>query len=244
MYIQAKSANRQIGIYYLTLLICGIPALGLLWAKGYNESFLWLNDIRFPLFDVLMPHYTHVGEGAFLTGLFALLMRKKQPAVVFSLTISMLLVLVIIGPLKHQLFETWARPLAYFERDAFHYIALRDRRAFAFPSGHSAAAVSMLTFFALAWPKPGGAVIMGLLAALAAYSRVYIGVHFLGDILFGAGIGIMISLAVVQFLYAPFVKYFEKMNPKSLGRWQLFFFITALATMAISLYELIRTYYI
>lgn len=244
MPIQNQQAKRLLGVYYLTLLICCVPGIILFAMKGYNESFLWLNSFHHPILDALMPHLTHIGEGAFLTAIFALLMRKTQPAVVVSLAVSMLLVLAIIGPLKHQTFEMWARPLAYFKKETFHYVALRDWYAYAFPSGHSAAAASMLAYFALVSQKEKWAVLIGLIAVFAAYTRVYIGVHFLGDILVGLGVGMLISATVFVLIYARLRSYFENLSKDSFRKWQIFFQLAAALTIVISLYELIRTYYI
>lgn len=244
MHIQHKSANRQVGLYFLTLIICCIPALGLLWAKGYEASFLWLNSFHHPIVDALMPHFTHIGEGAFMTALFVIIIRKKQPAVAVALAISMLLVLAIVSPLKHNVFEAWGRPLAYFDKETIHYVGLREWRSHAFPSGHSAAAACMFAFFALAWQRPQGAMMWGILAALTAYSRVYLGVHFVGDILFGAGIGMFISAVVYGLFYNRLVRYFEGLSAQTLTRWQLALLVGGLITLAISLYELIRTYYV
>lgn len=244
MQIQDKPAKRQLRVYYLTLIICCLPAGILVLVKGYEESFLWLNSFCHPILDRLMPHFTHIGEGAWLTALFAITFRKKQPALVAVLALAMLLVLALVSPLKHTVFEFWARPLAYFKKETIHYVGLRDWYAYAFPSGHSAAAVCMFAFFAIAWQKQKGAIAMALVAVLAAYSRVYIGVHFVGDILFGAAIGIFISAVSYLVFYKRFERYFDQMSAKATHRWQVLFLLGALVTLAISLYELIRTYYI
>ncbi|HSP38469.1 MAG TPA: phosphatase PAP2 family protein [Frankiaceae bacterium] len=56
-----------------------------------------------------------------------------------------------------------------------------------FPSGHSASAAAFAVGVALETPKAGAAV--GIVAAGVAYSRVYTGVHYPGDVLGGILVG-------------------------------------------------------
>jgi undecaprenyl-diphosphatase len=62
------------------------------------------------------------------------------------------------------------------------------------PSGHATVAFACAT--ALALPVPRLAVPLYVLAALIAFSRVYVGVHFPLDILAGAVLGLAVGLAV------------------------------------------------
>ncbi|TCN50381.1 undecaprenyl-diphosphatase [Rhodococcus sp. SMB37] len=62
-----------------------------------------------------------------------------------------------------------------------------------FPSGHSASAAAFVTGVALESPVAGA--VLAPLAALVAYSRVHTGVHWPGDVLFGAAIGSAVALS-------------------------------------------------
>ena len=61
-----------------------------------------------------------------------------------------------------------------------------------FPSGHAATSFAGATVLALAHRR--AAVPLYLLAALIAWSRVYVGVHYPGDVLVGAVLGVGIGL--------------------------------------------------
>lgn len=61
-----------------------------------------------------------------------------------------------------------------------------------FPSGHTATTFALATI--LAWHFPVWSVPVFLLAALIGYSRVYVGVHFLSDVLAAAVIGVVSGL--------------------------------------------------
>jgi undecaprenyl-diphosphatase len=64
-----------------------------------------------------------------------------------------------------------------------------------FPSGHSATAFACATV--IAWAEPRLAVPIFVLAALVAWSRVYVGVHYPLDVIGGAALGIAVGAAVV-----------------------------------------------
>ncbi|HEX8848651.1 MAG TPA: phosphatase PAP2 family protein [Gemmatimonadaceae bacterium] len=66
---------------------------------------------------------------------------------------------------------------------------------FSFPSGHSAAAMSVAAVFALAWPAL--APLLLPIAVVVGFSRVRLGVHYPGDVLAGQVIAIVTALIVV-----------------------------------------------
>jgi undecaprenyl-diphosphatase len=65
-----------------------------------------------------------------------------------------------------------------------------------FPSGHSATAFACATV--IAWASPRLAVPAFVLAALVAWSRVYVGVHWPLDVLGGALLGVLVATALLR----------------------------------------------
>lgn len=81
--------------------------------------------------------------------------------------------------------------------DAFPFVGLRRRPASSsMPSGHAASAAAFAVAMSLELPPL--AVPLGGLAAAVAYSRVYNGVHYPGDILLGGAIGIGVAAATTK----------------------------------------------
>jgi undecaprenyl-diphosphatase len=68
----------------------------------------------------------------------------------------------------------------------------------AFPSGHSASAFAAATV--IAWASRRLAVPAYVLAALVAWSRVYVGVHWPLDVIGGAILGVLVGTLVVRAL--------------------------------------------
>jgi membrane-associated phospholipid phosphatase len=65
---------------------------------------------------------------------------------------------------------------------------------YSFPSGHATVSFACATVLALAVPRLRVPLIV--LAVLISFSRVYVGVHYPGDVLAGAVLGIGIAIAL------------------------------------------------
>jgi len=70
-----------------------------------------------------------------------------------------------------------------------------------FPSGHAATAFAGAVSLTYLWRR--GAPLFFLLAAAIAFSRIYVGVHYPGDVLAGAALGSVVGLAWVAVLRLP-----------------------------------------
>jgi len=66
----------------------------------------------------------------------------------------------------------------------------------AFPSGHAASAFAAATV--IAWASRRLAAGAYLLAALVAWSRVYVGVHWPLDVIGGAALGTLVAIALLK----------------------------------------------
>ena len=71
---------------------------------------------------------------------------------------------------------------------------------YGFISGHATNLFGLATFFALIVRNKLFTFTIFLFAFLVAYSRIYIGVHFISDVVVGAIIGILVAM-LVYFLY-------------------------------------------
>jgi undecaprenyl-diphosphatase len=71
---------------------------------------------------------------------------------------------------------------------------LESPSTYSFPSGHATVSFACATVLALAVPRLRWPLFA--LAALVAFSRVYVGVHYPGDVLAGAVLGVVIATAL------------------------------------------------
>lgn len=171
----------------------------LLASFGYEDSFLLLNKIRWSPADLIMPHLTHLGDGFLMTGIVGMVVSRKKPQLFPVLVITMITIWVLVTVGKQVLFAHWDRPLLVFKDiTSFYYISLNRLTLHAFPSGHSAAVAGSLTVLAmyLAPRHLNWAIGLALGILIVSYTRLYIGVHFLGDIVIGSMLGCGVAVLV------------------------------------------------
>jgi undecaprenyl-diphosphatase len=75
-----------------------------------------------------------------------------------------------------------------------HASLIHEPDRFSFPSGHSAAAMSIALGFAYAFPELAAALVM--LAVIVGLSRVVLGVHYPGDVFAGQLIAVITGVVV------------------------------------------------
>lgn len=171
-----------------------------------HQLFLFING-AFPRtwLDPVMTIVTDMGNGAyqFPIGLLILfLVSKNHLKRDVPLWISTALLSLLVGELlKKQIARP--RPLAYFhDKILDHQVTVHvvgpHLMANSFPSGHTFSAFSAAALFGGLYPR--FSVLLYLLAFLTGLSRIYVGAHFPGDILFGALIGYSSSWVVLRYL--------------------------------------------
>lgn len=218
----------------------------LLLLKGYEGSFLFLNGIRFNWADEIGPHLTHLGDGSLLIGLFGLILAPLRPQHIWTIFLTMIGILMIILIGKNYVFEDWDRPLKVFENKAeFFYISLDVLKVHAFPSGHSAAAAGGCTAFVLAFPfeKAWKTSLLAVAGIIVALTRVYIGVHFLGDVIAGTMIGTFMAI-FVRLTFGNWIENrWTKVNGNALLIRQMVAIVFALLMLGLSFTLLMKRYY-
>lgn len=79
---------------------------------------------------------------------------------------------------------------------------------YGFASSHAANAFGVATFVYLMLPERKYFIWLFFWAALVSYTRIYLGVHYPGDILAGAIVGVLCAILAV------------KVTQFSIGKWQ------------------------
>jgi len=160
------------------------------------EILLWIQEyIRTPVLDSLMRGITHLGDFGIFWILMAVVLllysdtRKAGAAV----TVGMLASFVFNNLLLKNLV---ARTRPYEVIDGLTLLV--DRASdLSFQSGHSATSFVAATVMLCVLPKRYGISAM-VLAALIAFSRLYVGIHYPTDVLFGIFSGILIGFLTVK----------------------------------------------
>jgi len=172
-----------------------------------------IQRIRTPALDWFFQLVSALGyRMAFLAVLLALLLAwDKRKAFGLALFVG------CAGLLNHLLKEIFQMPRPFqVAPESIAVLDLSLRRSVAsglgrwvfpaaasygFPSGHAQMAVCLWGGLAVNLRKRWAWIAAAVLAVLTAFSRLYLGVHFLGDVLGGLAIG-----SVLLFLYAGVVR--------------------------------------
>lgn len=153
-----------------------------------------IQSVRTPFLDKVIPIITSVGNGGFIwIAVSALMMIRRKDRKAGAAILAALLIGLLIGTLFLKLLIARERPFTYEQAalsvDELLIAAPLDR--YSFPSGHTLSAFSSAA--AIFMHKKSWGTAAYILAALIAFSRMYLYVHFMTDILGGIVLGVIIG---------------------------------------------------
>lgn len=203
-------ANRYFFIpYAIFLLVCII----LLASFPKAELHILLNKANSPFFDIFFKYATWLGNGAVIAVLFVILLFVSYRYAFAFLTGSLATALVV-NLFKKVIFHNMYRPSKYFELYETYKLHLVEgvklHSLQSFPSGHTATAFNLFIMMAFIVKNNTLKFLFFIMAALVAYSRVYLSQHFIMDITAGSVVGVTVMALI-------FV-WFEKFNKNWLDR--------------------------
>lgn len=210
--LQTSSARAQFfrdlrrGIPYFTASLLWLGYLcWQLYHLGKAGSFEAINHARSALKDRIFALYTFIGNGLFVVPFCALLylLRRRRAALLVLLSYG---VSGLLSQLLKFGFDA-PRPYAWFadKTQVLTAAGIHLFVAHSFPSGHTGTVFAAATVLVLALRKKGLPVLLFLTACLTAYSRVYLGEHFVSDIAGGTAVG----LASGVLSYGLWLRYLE-----------------------------------
>jgi membrane-associated phospholipid phosphatase len=193
-------------LYFLVpYIIVLITALVYLLIDEKTEIHIFFNRYHSPFADHFFRLYTHTGNGLFaIVFTLSLLFVKYRYAIIAG--ISSLLTGLLVQFLKMAIFTDSYRPILYFERfykgDAVLHIPGNELPGlyYSFPSGHAATAFIIFLIAAIIVKKRYLNLFLFIGACISAYSRVYLSWHFLGDIVTGSLIGVILTLSIFWYI--------------------------------------------
>lgn len=167
-----------------------------------RAAFLYLNGFHSDLMDYVMTLFTLTPTWLLFYGVTLYVMirkygRKSVP-VIIAIVIVILLADQLSGLLKHTVMRL--RPSNDPAVSPYAHVFFTKGGLYGFVSAHAANAFSFATFSALLFRSRGYYIFIILWACLLAYTRVYLGVHYPGDILGGMILGILIGWGVFRAL--------------------------------------------
>ena len=152
----------------------------------------WVVEHRLAVLDPLFEGLTYAGSFGIVWLLLAVALSGfswRRPWLAARVAVT-----ILIAEMVSALLKLWIDrdrpPLANPDPDTL----VRLPATGSFPSGHATVAFACATALALAVPRLAPPLFV--LAALIAWSRVYVGVHYPLDVLAGAVLGVALAFAV------------------------------------------------
>lgn len=169
------------------------------WLDGIDKSlFHFINGtLSNPLFDVLMPIITNQNYWVFpiLILIFVLILKggKRGKIAAGILIISVAATDVIAA----QIIKPWVGRLrpSHAMVDSINLLVAKGGK-YSFVSNHAAnmfSAAVVLTYFYSTWKK-----FLFTMAVIVALSRIYVGVHYPGDVIIGGLFGYGVAWSVIS----------------------------------------------
>jgi membrane-associated phospholipid phosphatase len=177
------------GFFFLVGLIFLLKA-------GKAASFVYLNPYHQTTLDIFFAYFTQLGNGLFSIAIFVIYLCLKRYSQACQVMVSFLLSALLAQILKAAF--SMPRPKQFFNPGQYPYFidGITHTGFSSFPSGHSTSVFALATILAL-FEKDKKWNVAYLLGAVAVgYSRIYLGQHFLGDVLVGSFLGVLTAVLV------------------------------------------------
>lgn len=167
-----------------------------------RELFSLLNSFHSPFWDELMYYLSEKLTWVPLYILVLYVVWKKlsmRQFMVFAVSIALLI--LCTDQLTSGLLKPWAQRFRPCQDDAelgivVHLVRGHCGGLYGFASSHAANFFGLATFVARFFEKRWVSGLALTLACLTGYSRIYLGVHYPGDVLVGAMIGVAAGLVI------------------------------------------------
>lgn len=187
--------NTQYAHFRTAVLFClflaGCAAL-FLFLYGKTHSFILINGYYNPALNVFFSWATWLGDGIIYVPivLYCIIFNRKFfLPVVFGILIATFLTHF----LKRIVFPGELRPISLeAQKIIIHKVpGVAMNREHSFPSGHTGTAFSMALLLVTVMKRRVWAFILPMVAFFVGYSRIYLGQHYVTDVLAGMCVGIV-----------------------------------------------------
>ena len=171
-------------------MIAGLKALD-------EQLFLALNGLHAPWLDPVMMAVSGniIWLPLYVFLLYAIFKQEKQQG--WIILLGIVLVITMADQLTSSVIKPWIMRLRPSWNDGFaglvHTVDGYRGGRFGFPSSHAANTFGVATFLCFLFATPASRWLF-LWAAVVSYSRIYLGVHYPGDVVVGAAIGVGCAL--------------------------------------------------
>ncbi len=212
-----------------------------------TKVFLELNQLHAPFWDYFMSAFSGKVIWVPMYATVAYLMFKNLS---WKVALSFLIAIALIIALSDMTCAKVIRPFAERLRPAnienpishmVHIVENYRGGAYGFPSCHAANSFAFVTFLAMIIKNRLLLAFAFSWAVVNCYSRIYLGVHYTGDIIVGALVGSIIAWLVVTATRKIVTEKFEYNQPEY-QHAGIFPIVQVLIIVGIAVYSFIKVY--
>lgn len=168
-----------------------------------TELFLFLNSFHSGFFDQIMWFISGKLSWLPLYALIIFLIIKKFKRKSILVIVSIILVVVISDQMSVHVFKDVFQRLRPCHNpqiaNLVHIVNNHCGGKYGFVSSHATNTFAIATFISYLFRNKYMSYSMFLWAIIVSYSRIYLGVHYPGDIFGGALLGIIVGILVYKF---------------------------------------------
>lgn len=164
------------------------------------DGFILMNGKHSAGTELFFSWFTYLGDGLFTLLLFVLLLLARQLLQAVHLLLAYVYSGLLVQLIKHV--THMPRPKVFLHANQYdQFIEGISRGGWSsFPSGHTTTAFAVATVLALYANNKWWRTFYLMAAILVGYSRIYLGHHFLEDVLAGSIMGVFIAACVVAWM--------------------------------------------
>jgi undecaprenyl-diphosphatase len=185
-----------------------------------SKLLIFLNNLGVPRFDNFWVNLSKIEANIlmylFLICLFFYIQKARLKVANILYLILVIVIMITITDQGANLFKDSFQRLrpCYDEtvKDSIRLVKDNCGGKYGFFSAHASNSFSLAIFFGLLFRNRIRYIILITLvyASFISYSRIYLGVHFPIDIIFGSLFGLFIGFSIYKFVYLKFLKFFDK----------------------------------
>ena len=185
-----------------------------------SKLLIFLNNLGVPRFDNFWVSLSKIEANIlmylFLICLFFYIQKSRLKFANILYLITVIAIMITITDQGANLFKDSFQRLrpCYDEtlKDSIRLVKDNCGGKYGFFSAHASNSFSLAIFFGLLFRNRIRYIILITLvyASFISYSRIYLGVPFPIDIIFGSLFGLFIGFSIYKFVYLKFLKFFDK----------------------------------
>ncbi|TAH27256.1 MAG: phosphatase PAP2 family protein [Cytophagales bacterium] len=166
-----------------------------------KEATLLINSIHSDFFDVVMIFFSNKKVWIPLYIFLIILIIWKERKKVWLILISIALLILLSDQIASGILKPLVQRLRpCHEALMYPFLHLPDGCGgkYGFVSSHASNSFAIAIFLFLYFNKNKWSILLLLWATIVSYSRIYLGAHYLGDVVVGGLIGVLLGILVYK----------------------------------------------